>query len=242
MGLPPDAEALRLRYTVLDNGFSYAKYKHNNIAWLADFKGGHNGIHAELAKYLLGKKVLKLESAMDSGASVPWDVVLRYEFKLRKFAVDMVKDGSTYTQGIRAAITDTETRTLHFTEALKFSRKRGRNTDNDDDDHTNKYRRRGGRKGAGKNAPPNPQPKAPPKAPAGGKSGKGKGKSMFKGGLQVLGKTDDKRMICLKHNDGEPCDGSCGMLHVCRVKGCLKQDCRLVDHPGYDPAQGIVSK
>ena len=96
---------------------------------------GHNGTHADLAEYLLGKKVLKLESAVDSGASVPWDVVLRYEFKLRKFAVDMVKDGSTYTQGFRAAISDTETRTLHFTEALKFSRKRGRNADNDDKKH-----------------------------------------------------------------------------------------------------------
>ena len=40
VGQPADAEALRLRYTVLDNGFCYAKYKHHNIAWLADFKGG----------------------------------------------------------------------------------------------------------------------------------------------------------------------------------------------------------
>ena len=61
VALPMDAESLRMRYTVLDNGFSYARYKHNNIAWPGDSTGAEPGVHACLAKYFLGKKCLKLE-------------------------------------------------------------------------------------------------------------------------------------------------------------------------------------
>ena len=82
----------------------------------------------------------------------------------------------------------------------------------------------------------------PPKAPPGGGKNKGKGKTSFKGGLQVVGRADDRRLICFKYNDGEPCDGSCGMLHVCRVKGCLKPDCKLVEHRGFNAAAGYENK
>ena len=58
----------------------------------------------------------------------------------------------------------------------------------------------------------------PPNVPKGGGKNRNKGKSSYKGGLLVVGRTDDRRMLCFKFNGGEPCDGSCGMLHVCRVK------------------------
>ena len=184
----------------------------------------------------MGKKCLKLEYAASSGFTVSWDVLLKYEFKMRKYAIDLVKDGVTYAAAVQVAINDSELRSLHFTEALKFSRRpRGRNDNNDDDEQP--YEKRRGAKGAGKKQQ-GQDPKGvtihpPPKAPPGGK-GFGKAKTAFKGGLKIIGKTDDKRLICYKYNEGEQCDGSCNMLHICRVKGCGKPTCSMVTHPGYD--------
>ena len=170
--------------------------------------------------------------------------MLKYEFKLRKHAVDLVKDGATYAEAVREAINDFELRSRHFTEALKFSRRqRGRSDNTDDDEQL--YKKRRGTKGAGKKQA-GQEPKGitihpPPKAPPGGKA-KGKTKAANKGGLTIIGRTDDRRLICYKYNEGEPCDGSCNMLHICRVKGCGKPTCSMVTHPGYDAAKPYTVK
>ena len=153
---------------------------------------------------------------------------------MRKHAIDLVKDGVTYAAAVQVAINDSELRSLHFTEALKFNRRpRGRN--DDDDEQLHKKRR--GTKGAGKKQA-GQDPKGvtihpPPRAPPGGK-GSGKARSAQKGGLKIISRTDDRRLICYKYNEGEQCDGSCNMLHICRVKGCGKPTCSMVTHPGYD--------
>ena len=61
--------------------------------------------------------------------------------------------------------------------------------------------------------------------------GKGQGKGKDKerrarqtrtttiGGLEVVRDTPDRRFICFKWNNGEECDGSCGMVRCCRVLG-----------------------
>ena len=74
------------------------------------------------------------------------------------------------------------------------------------------------------------------------KKGSGKGKGKDKGGkgnnniggFEVIRETPDRRLICFKFNNGEDCDGSCGMVHCCRVKGCLSTDHPMVQHPGFD--------
>lgn len=69
----------------------------------------------------------------------------------------------------------------------------------------------------------------------GGAKGKGGGKSS-RGDLKGLAsRTPDNRLICFAYNNqGEKCDGTCNMVHVCRNKGCLGK------HPVYEcPTKGI---
>ena len=76
-----------------------------------------------------------------------------------------------------------------------------------------------------------------------GQTGKGKGKGKKgKGGryqstflpgtkLELVTHTADGREICYKFNmRGNKCDGKCGRVHVCRVKGCGQQHA-AADHP-----------
>ena len=73
------------------------------------------------------------------------------------------------------------------------------------------------------------------------KGGKGKGKggkTGTKGGLPVVSQTPDQRLICFAFNSPKGCDGSCGMLHVCRVKDCLSTEHGLLGHEGYDATAG----
>ena len=72
-----------------------------------------------------------------------------------------------------------------------------------------------------------------------GKKAKGKGRQHVKGGLEVMGKTPDERLLCFKWNDGQDCDGSCNMVHACRVKDCFKGDHPMVRHPGFDVGKGF---
>ena len=67
--LPQDAEELRLRYKVLERSYLFARFKHSNKAWLKDFVAGASG---DLADYLLGTAVMKLEAAAMAGITVDW--------------------------------------------------------------------------------------------------------------------------------------------------------------------------
>lgn len=74
-----------------------------------------------------------------------------------------------------------------------------------------------------------------------GKSSKGKGRGKSKSGkpfderlqgLSLLWRTPDGRDLCFSYNHGT-CDGSCGRVHKCRVKGCLK------DHPAVKHKEAV---
>ena len=67
--------------------------------------------------------------------------------------------------------------------------------------------------------------KAPPskererKEKKGEKGAKGSGKADGKSGKGTTGRTADGRLICYAYNN-EGCDGNCGMVHCCQVRGC----------------------
>ena len=46
--------------------------------------------------------------------------------------------------------------------------------------------------------------------------------------------TPENRYICYTFNDHRGCDGSCGMVHCCRVKGCYDTAHPMYQHPGFD--------
>ena len=102
--LPSDAEELRAKYKAPDNCFLYAQYKYPTTGWLADCR---KGTHGELADYLLGSKVLKMRAMKDMNRTVDWSVIIRYEFEIRKKAMELVKDeGYGLSKAIRAACQD----------------------------------------------------------------------------------------------------------------------------------------
>ena len=124
--MPPasNPEKLRKTYKVLENAFLYALGKHGNVEWLADFSAG---TFSELADYLLGRKVLHLEAVEDDNGHVPWGLVLKCEFQIRKKAMELIKDfGRTLKVALREAAVDQETRALYFTTHLTLQRRGGK--------------------------------------------------------------------------------------------------------------------
>ena len=220
---PTTPERLRKTYKVLENSFLYAMRKHGNVWWLQDFT---TGTFANLADYILGKKVMRLEAAADTNTAVPWSTLLKYEFQIRKRAMEHIRDDKlTLKQGLERAMHDSEIRALYFTTPLTLQKRGTKRTAEED---TKPW----------KPTKPNKEPKGKSKGDKGKSksskgSGKGKlGKSIKLGGLKCCGRTEDDRLICYAYNDGQ-CDGDCGMVHVCRVIGCADTH-PMIEHPGFD--------
>ena len=118
---PTNPETLRNAYIILDNSWLYAKYKHFNTPWLADMKPG---VFEDLVKYLLGKKCYRLEAAADNNMTAPWTAILKYEYQVRKLAMEWVKKGKyTLAEAIKAAMVHEETRALYFTAYVTMSKR-----------------------------------------------------------------------------------------------------------------------
>lgn len=147
-----------------------------------------------------------------------WAVVLSFEHKLRKEAFKLVlNDGFTLADALRDVTKNAELKEAFFTTPIALRAASGI-----DNPPQSKWPRTSAKgfgaqfKGSFKSAP----------------KGKGKGRSKGNGkpfderlqGLVLLWRTPDGRDLCFSYNHGS-CDGNCGRIHKCRVKGCLK------DHP-----------
>ena len=82
---PGKPEALRKRFTVLENASLYAQLKHSANSWLSDLRRGDLN---DLSQYLLGEEVMELEAAKETNTHIPWGVILKYEFQPRKKATE----------------------------------------------------------------------------------------------------------------------------------------------------------
>ena len=180
---PCDAEELRTRYKVLENALLYAQFKNGSVAWLRDF---HKNNMAELADYLLGAKVMKLPAIRESGRRVSWGTILKYEYQIRKRAMEFVKEeGLGLATALRKAMKDDETRSLHFNAYNSLNNKRPRE-DSESDGGKKKNKNRNKNKGNGK-----------------GDKGTGKAKGSWKGKqAKGAGKRQEKRR--LHHREPNP--------------------------------------
>ena len=171
-----------------------------------------------------------MEAAANNGVSVRWKHVLIYEHAIRKKAVELIKsDKITLKEAIRRAANHEGTRALYFTANITLqNRGTKRNIDHVDEGPADSTSSGPMGKGKGKN-------KGKGKGKGKEKAGYGKngGKVNTKGGLKVCSRTPDNRMVCYKWNDGLECDGTCQMLHVCRVLNCYDPKHRMINHPGY---------
>ena len=225
--IPATPEQYRMRMRVESNLWQMIASKFTNRSWLtgltsADFN--------KFVDYVLGRKVLDIETGTsgDGVTHAPkpsWSLVLSYEYHLRKAAFRMIREeGTSLSEALALVVKDAELRNLFFTTPLLLNSALGgtarRSSGGEDDDAGNnrgKRRRRGLRQPPAQ-APPQPPAQQDNKGKGKGKGGKG-GKG-DKGNSKLVDKTPDGREFCYRFNTGKPCDGRCGRVHACRVRGC----------------------
>ena len=203
------------------------------FSWLAmasRYKAKHwlHGLTADpflrFVEFILGDRVFGIQILTGEGSQQKvkpdWAIVLSYEQKLRKEAMKRVLEGHTLAEAMVSVTKDADLKEAYFTTPVALKSAVG-----DSQAHPNKFQRFNS------------------KGNFGGKSsqsfakGKGKGKQKSKGmtpsdprlkGLNLAWRTPDGRELCFAWNTGE-CDGSCGRIHQCRVKGCYS-DHKAVEH------------
>ena len=220
-GSPSTPEELRAKHKLIGNAWIFLRTKHENRFWLKDLEPQD---FFRLSDHVLGKNCLGLRVASGRSGShlgPKWEIILDYEFQIRKKAYDLVlRDRKTLREGIETACRDAELRDLYLITPLTL----GQSDSYDSHSRILAIDRSrtpppagwgsewesGKGKGKGKKG----------KGKGQGKKGKGKGKgSLASTGLNS--RTPDGRLICYKFNNpAESCKGECSMLHVCQR--CLK--------------------
>ena len=202
-------------------------------SWLAmasRYKAKHwlHGLTADpflrFVEYILGDRVFGIQIPTGEGnqqkVKPDWAIVLAYEQKLRKEAMKRVLEGHTLAEAMVSVTKDADLKEAYFTTPVAL-----KSAVSDGHGHPNKFQRFNSKGGFGGKSSP------------GFSKGKGKGKQKSKcmgpsdprlKGLNLAWRTPDGRELCFAWNTGE-CDGSCGRIHQCRVKGCYS-DHKAVEH------------
>jgi hypothetical protein len=214
-GTPSTPEELRAKHKLIVNAWIFLRTKHENRFWLKDLQPQD---FSRFSDHLLGKNCLGLRVASSHPGAQQgpkWEVILDYEFQIRKRAYDLVvRERKTIREALESACRDAELRDLYLVTPLTLGRSDAY------DAHSRIL------SDARSRTPPpqwwgssDNQKGKSGKSSGKGKKGKGKGKSKSKSGLQS--RTPDGRLICYKFNNpNEKCPGDCTMVHVCQK--CLK--------------------
>eukprot|EP00435_Cladocopium_sp_Y103_P009962 s5620_g2.t1 len=214
--VPSNTEEYRRVMRVETNAWLCMAARYKAKSWL------HN-LTAEpfnkFVDYILGERVYGIQIPSLSGdtqqrVKPDWAIVLSYEHKLRKEAFKLVmNDGYSLGDALKSVIKDADLKEGFFTTpiALRAALLPGASSSS--------------------SAFPPPQNKWPrpnTKGPGKGATFKGKAKGSSKGkpfrkeliGLTLAWRTPDNRELCFNYNSGGDCNGQCGRVHQCRVKGC----------------------
>ena len=219
--LPQNTEELRAKLRLEAAAWIMLSAKCRHRSYLQGLQLSH---FDRFLEFLLGDKCYSMQVATSAptsssshvdkqSLSVPWNVLLQYEFELRKWAIkEAHREGAPLGDKLYEATRNTELKELHFTSQVALS-KRSSVAD-----------------------PP------PPKWPRTGKGSKGEKGGKDKGGrgkstgkIQVgeswydlVSKTPDGRELCYAYNIKRGCQvKGCQRVHACRVKGCQGS------HPAY---------
>ena len=216
--LPMNTEELRSKLRLETNAWLMVASKMKNKVYLRDLERRHFEHYVD---YLLGEKCYNMRVPTPSGEKAalqpPWHILIDYEFELRSHAFKRArKDGTPLGTALHQATQNSELKELHFTSPITFAAmqrpsKYGR-WDSQDTSSASTSNVQGPGKATGKGK--------------GGKSKKGKGgkyQTTYLPGtkLELVTHTVDGQEICYRFNMRKgKCDGRCGRVHVCRVKGC----------------------
>ena len=148
-----------------------------------------------------------------------WSIVLAYEQKLRKEAMKKVLEGHTLSESLLAVIRDPDLKEAYFTTPVAL---RSALSEPQQPNKWPRFNSKGGFSGK--------QSSSFTKGKGKHSKGKSKGKPIDQRlkGLSLAWRTPDGRELCFAWNGGD-CDGSCGRVHQCRVKGCYGSH-KAIDH------------
>ena len=210
--------------------------KVETYAWLcmaSRYRAKHwlHGLTAEpfqkFTEYILGDRVFGIQIPTSSSDTTgqtkvkpDWSIVLAYEHKLRKEAMKRVLEGYALADSLLAVIRDPDLKETYFTTPVAL-----KSAMSETQQQPHKWQRFNSKGGfSGK------QSQGFSKGKGKFSKGKSKGKTMDSRlkGLNLAWRTPDGRELCFQWNNGE-CDGSCGRVHQCRVKGCYGTH-KAVDH------------
>ena len=228
--VPSTPEELRKVLKTLGYAWVYLRLAHQNRQWLQSMTPDVIRLHIE---YVLGKKVLGIESYDENGKvcfKPPWPLVLAFEFRLRKYALEACRDKQiTIAQGFIAGRADRDFRDEFLINPLRLNHPRGAtaNVDaifgptassNPGNDRSSPYdgNSPGGWKGGGKG-----------KGKDKGRKGKDKSKKAGKDRYEDLpyaskfhDKTPDGKSICQRHNHPRllcQFKQNCRFAHCCSI-------------------------
>jgi uncharacterized membrane protein YgcG len=253
--MPTSTEELRTKLAVEGNLWMMISSKFRNKSVLQGFTPR---CMEDFTRYILGEKVLLLQvpdraSGGMGSLDPPWHLVLNYEYALRKEAFKRAMESPatvTIVEALQAVVKDSELKELFFISPLACSGKTPRSAPAAGslvvEGALSKRQKKalakakpggGGQGGQGGG-------KGQGGGQGGGRgSGKGAGRGAGRAGAKGAGKgtlageTPDGRRICFAWNSGAECNGSCGMVHCCRIKGCFSTEHPMIRH-GAAPAAG----
>ena len=203
---PKTPEDFRRRMAVVSHSYLLAQLKFPQKAILRDLQPMHFLKYLDL---MLGEHVLGLKAKNQDGETVAapeFDLVLSYDFQVRRAMVKLANEGRLLHEALREAMLDTTIKERYFLTPNVYSQVAHsrtppwRSRSPPVERSWGMDRGRDGDRGKGKSR-------------KGG--GKGKGK---KGGKQLHDRTPDGRQICWRwNNPRERCRFNCGRLHVCQI-------------------------
>ena len=227
--MPQHTEELRTVLRVEGNAWTMLASKFKNKVFFADMSPD---AWLAYANYLLGEKVYLMQvPAGGKGGKMdqtplrpPWVVVLNYEYELRKEAIKRAyRDSRPLRETLREVTEDAQIKEQYFTSPIALQNRGKRANDSWepwDDGNYNKWTRNTW-KGGWQHKGDNDKGRKGRKGKEDGKKGKdGKDGKGGKGQSITSSRTPDGRFICFAYS-GPGCDGNCGMVHCCQVKGCF---------------------
>lgn len=221
---PTGPEGFRSKLRIECYTWMMLSLKHANVWYLV---GLERETWLTYVEYFMGKKVMMMEIPTSADfkqkVSIPWQILLNYEFACRKLAFRLVKEeGQTLNEALLNSIKDAECKEVHFTSPIALSGSKRLFVDNakqgteqwKDEPEPPAKKGRGANAGRGK---------------GGGRGkGRGRGRNAGTGGTggpvgrkQYLSYTPDGRQICFSFNKDRGCqDPNCERVHICQMPGC----------------------
>ena len=206
---PRNPEDFRKRMAVVAHSYLMAQLKYPQKSTLRDLQPQHFLKYLDL---MLGDHVLGLKARDKDGqviATPEFDLMLAYDYQIRRQMVKLVNEGTSMSDALKEAMTDTTIKERHFLTPNVYSQ-----VSNPSSGRSDNYQRRSRSPVRGWRAWNDERWEAS-KSKGKGKKGSSKGKN--RKGKVVHDRTPDGRQICWKwNNPRERCRFNCGRLHVCQ--------------------------